>query len=233
MGIHWKMREEAISSRLLRALFLATFCAGLIVPSVAQKAGPATATGAESNTGNEKTDKDKDEDKQNDQQKPPPGGSFVIAPLPVSSPAIGTGIIPVVGYIFPLNKNDEESSPSTIGAAGLFTDNGTRAFALGGELYFGRNKYNATAAYVHGNINYNLYSPGILIGPQAKLPLEQAGQAFLGEFLRRIWWDFFLGPRFFAGSAVGGYLLHSGGSHILWPFLGPESAGSEDRIRDL
>src|SRR5690349_1885433 len=28
-------------------------------------------------------------------------GSFVIAPLPISSPALGTGIIPVVGYIFP------------------------------------------------------------------------------------------------------------------------------------
>src|SRR5579884_2267460 len=30
-------------------------------------------------------------------------GSVVVAPLPISSPAIGTGVIPVVGYIFHLS----------------------------------------------------------------------------------------------------------------------------------
>lgn len=51
---------------------------------------------------------------------------------------------PVVGYIFPFSRNDTESPPSTIGAAGLFTNNGSRAFALGGEFYFKENTYKAT-----------------------------------------------------------------------------------------
>jgi hypothetical protein len=163
-------------------------------PEAPQQSGQKPAS-AEQGPPNEK------KNEATDQKKPPSRGSFVIAPLPVSSPAIGTGIIPVLGYIFPLNKKDDVSPPSTIGAAGLFTNNGTRACALGGELYFGENKYKATAGFAHGNINYDIYGPGIF-QPEAKLPLEQNGRAFFGEFLRRTWWGFFLGPRFFDGNSA-------------------------------
>ncbi len=90
------------------------------------------------------------------------GGSLVGAPLPISSPAIGSGIIPVVAYLFPLQKNDKKSPTSLIGAAGLFTDNGSRALAFAGELYFGQNTYKATAAYLRGNLNYDVYGPSHL-----------------------------------------------------------------------
>ncbi len=129
-------------------------------------------------------------------------GAIVVAPLPISSPAIGSGIIPVLGYIFPLSKNDKESPPSTIGGAGLITNNGSRAFALGAVLYFDHNRYKTTTGYAHGNLDYNLYGPGVLNGPDTKLPLKQDGHAFFAEFLRRLWWQFFLGPRFFDGSSI-------------------------------
>ena len=32
-------------------------------------------------------------------------GAFVGAPLPISSPALGTGLVPVVAYIFPFRKS--------------------------------------------------------------------------------------------------------------------------------
>src|SRR6266576_1562925 len=51
------------------------------------------------------------------------GRSLIIAPMPISSPALGTGLVPVLGYIFPLQKNDKVSPPSVIGAAGLITNN--------------------------------------------------------------------------------------------------------------
>ncbi|MGA8736194.1 MAG: hypothetical protein WB558_19910 [Terriglobales bacterium] len=44
-------------------------------------------------------------------------GSIVAAPLPISSPAIGSGIIPVLGYIFPFSTKDKISPPSVVGAA--------------------------------------------------------------------------------------------------------------------
>jgi hypothetical protein len=124
---------------------------------------------------------------------------LVVAPLPISSPAIGSGIVPVLGYIFPFSKKDKVSPPSFIGVAGLITDNGSRGFAVGGQLFLKENTYEITAGFAHGNVNYNVYGNGI--AANLKLPLVQTGEAFLGEFLRRIGWKFFAGPRFIDGRS--------------------------------
>lgn len=130
-------------------------------------------------------------------------GSIVLAPLPIVSPAIGAGIIPVVGYIFPFSKNDKISPPSTIGAAGLITDGGSSGFGVGGQLYMKENTYAVTALFVHGNLDYNFYGPGTSAGSSSlKVPLDQAGQVFFGEALRRVPWQFFLGPRFWSGNSI-------------------------------
>jgi outer membrane protein assembly factor BamA len=128
-------------------------------------------------------------------------GSFVIAPLPISSPALGSGIVPLLAYIFPLGRGDKTSPPSVVGAVGLVTNNGSRAFALAGELYFKENTYRTTAAFARGNLNYDLYGLGAGAS-QPRLPLNQTGQAVFAEFLRRLGWKFFLGPRFFWGSSL-------------------------------
>jgi outer membrane protein assembly factor BamA len=112
---------------------------------------------------------------------------------------VGSGIIPMLGYIFPLSTRDKISPPSVIGVAGLFTDNGSRGFGVGGQLFLKENRYQITAGFVHGNVNYNIYGNGI--AANLKLPLKQTGEAFLGEFLRRFWWKFFLGPRFLTGRS--------------------------------
>src|SRR5205823_1049384 len=123
-------------------------------------------------------------------------GSLVMAPLPLVNPAIGSGIIPIVGYIFPFSRNDKVSPPSTIGGGGLITNNGTRAWALGGQLFLKQDTYEVTAGYVKGNLNYSLYGIGIVAGNAGlQLPLEQTGHGFFGEVVRRIVWKFFVGPR--------------------------------------
>jgi hypothetical protein len=134
------------------------------------------------------------------EKKKEPRGSFVVAPLPISSPALGSGIVPVVAYIFSISEKDKSSPASVLAAAGLATDNGSRGFVVGGELYFKENTYRVTSAFWHGNFNYNLYGLGSG-DSQQKLPLNQTGQAFFGEFLRRIGWGFFLGPRLLWGTS--------------------------------
>lgn len=129
------------------------------------------------------------------------GGAFVIAPLPISSPALGSGIVPAFAYIFPLDRSDKTSPPSLIGAAGLVTDNGTRGFVAAGELYFKQDTYRTTAAFARGNLNYNLYGLGSGAS-QTKLPVNQTGQVLFAEFLRHLKWKFFFGPRFFWGSSL-------------------------------
>jgi hypothetical protein len=129
-------------------------------------------------------------------------GSLVIAPLPISSPALGTGIVPVLGYIFPLRRDDHVSPPSVLGMAGLVTDNGSRGFGAYADLYMKENTYRISTAYFRGNVNYDLYGVGLEAGDAGrKLPLEQSGQVFRTEVLRRVGWGFFLGIRFLTGSS--------------------------------
>lgn len=130
----------------------------------------------------------------------PQAGAFVIAPLPISSPAVGSGVVPVFAYIFPTSAADN-SPASLVGGVGLVTDNGSQAMALGGELYLKKGTYRTTSIYARGNLNYDLYGLGSG-DSQQKLPLKQAGQLVFGEFLRHAWWKLFLGPRFFWGSSL-------------------------------
>ena len=127
-------------------------------------------------------------------------GALVIAPIPISSPAIGSGLVLAVGYIFPLNKTDKASPPSIIGAAGLYTNNETRGFAIVGQFYLKQNTYKITTGFGRGNVNYDLYGSREFAG--LKLPLQQTGHVFRGEFLRRVGWQFFLGPRFSTGEST-------------------------------
>jgi len=150
------------------------------------------------------------------------GGSFVIAPLPISSPALGSGIVPVLAYIFPLSRSDKTSPPSLVGAAGLVTNNGTRALALAGELYFKENTYRTTLAFARGNLNYDLYGLGAGTS-QPRVPLNQTGQVLFAEFLRRLGWKFFLGPRFLWGSSFIALRSADSGTAPLPPDVGLHS----------
>jgi hypothetical protein len=135
-------------------------------------------------------------------KKKPKRGTIVLAPLPIVSPAIGTGLIPFVGYIFPFSKKDKVSPPSTVGVAGLITNNGSRAFIVGGDLYLNQNRYDVTAVFGRGNLDYNLYGVGIGEGSKdLKLPLVQTGNVVLLEFSRRVLWSVFLGVRFWDGRS--------------------------------
>jgi hypothetical protein len=124
---------------------------------------------------------------------------IVVAPLPISSPAIGSGVIPVLGYIFSISAKDKVSPPSFVGLAGLITNNGSRGFAVGGQIYFKENTYKITSGFARGNVDYDIYGNGIAAG--LRLPLVQTGEMFFGQFQRRIWWKAFVGPRFVTGNS--------------------------------
>jgi hypothetical protein len=142
----------------------------------------------------------------------------MAAPLPLSSPAIGSGIIPVVGYIFPFSTKDKVSPPSVIGVAGLVTNNGSRGFAVGGQLYMKENTYLVTAGFARGNVDYNVYGTGI--SSDQRLALSQTGHVFFGEALRRIWWKFFIGPRFLTGDSFITITPNAGSTVPIPPDLG-------------
>jgi len=141
-------------------------------------------------------------EKKKKKEKKKHAGAFVLAPIPIVSPAIGSGVIPVIGYITPVPRTEHGAIPSVFGVAGLITNNSSRGVAVGADVYFKHNKYELTTGYAHGSIDYNLYGPGFAGGNAGfKLPLEQTGQAYFIKFLRRIPLNFYVGGRFFTGSS--------------------------------
>jgi hypothetical protein len=128
-------------------------------------------------------------------------GSLVIAPIPISSPAIGAGVTVIGAYIFALRKSDKISPPSVIGAGWVGTDNGTRAFGVGSELYFNQDRYHVLSGVAHADVNYDFYGTGTEAGDAGhKFGLNQTGNLVIGEALRRTFWGIFIGPRLWFGT---------------------------------
>ena len=164
--------------------------------------GAAQPTSATAATGSSVERKPEKKLKMNDKKKFDPNGSFVVAPLPIVSPALGTGIVPVLGYITPIPAKDKGITPSVIGAGGLITNNGTRGFGIGADLYLDQARYEWESIYANGNLDYNLYGIGFENGNAGhKLPLEQSGHLFFTKLLRNVGKDVYVGGRFMAGSS--------------------------------
>ena len=124
-------------------------------------------------------------------------GSLVIAPIPISSPAFGSGLLLITGYVFKLNERDQISPPSWLGGAGAFTNNGTRALALGGRLYLQENKYQTTFAAMKGRANLDFFGIGRIPGRSPiSVPLRMEGSIFFGELMRNVGRNIFIGPRY-------------------------------------
>ena len=124
-------------------------------------------------------------------------GEWLFAPIPVNSPALGTGLQWVAGYVTPLNKKDKVSPVSMMGVGGLFTSNGSRGIATGARLYLKEDKYRISLAGGHASINADLYGVGKLAGDKGVfLPINTKGTAFFVESLFQVRKAMYLGLRF-------------------------------------
>jgi hypothetical protein len=124
-------------------------------------------------------------------------GSFVIAPIPISSPTFGSGLILALGYVFKLKMDDKLSPPSTIGVVGAFTNSGSGGLGLGGRLYFSENKYQTTFMVANGHAVFDFFGIGRIPGRDpVKVPINGGGKIFFGEFMRNFGKSIFIGPRF-------------------------------------
>ena len=130
-------------------------------------------------------------------QKKEKRGSLVIAPIPISSPAFGSGLLLIAGYVFKFDKNDEISPPSWAGLAAIYTNNGTRGLAMGSKLYLKENKYQTTFAVITGRANLDFFGPGRLPNNEGiAIPLSLGGKVFFGEVMRNVKGNIFVGPRY-------------------------------------
>jgi surface antigen Omp85-like protein len=160
-------------------------------PAAQPSSGPLSQTTAKSSASG------KQQETTSAQPKKPKRGQLIIAPIPITSPAVGRGLVLAVGYVFRLNQEDKKSPPSTVGLVGAFTSSGTRGGGIGGRLYFSENKYQTTFVIAKGRVDVDFYGIGRIPGKEAiKVPIRGGGTVFFGEFMRNVWKDIFVGPRY-------------------------------------
>ncbi len=94
-------------------------------------------------------------------------GSVIVAPIPFSSPLIGSGLTLGAGYLF----NLPNSKPSGFGVAKLRSSNGSTGYGAGASLNFDQGRWNVFVLGAEGDVFYDLPLIGDL-----ELPLNQDGE---------------------------------------------------------
>ena len=93
-------------------------------------------------------------------------GSVVVAPVPFSSPMIGSGLGLGAGYLF---KTSPDANTSVIGLGGLRSDNGSQAAAVMVNFALPGNRWQVKALAARADAVYDLYT-GLGV-----LPVSQDG----------------------------------------------------------
>ena len=198
-----KVHVKAASQALVRlGLFTVLLISGL-APASGQTGSPSPSPPRSSKNpqATPGTSVDQSQDKNKpvdlDANKNPSRGSWLIAPIPINSPAFGGGLILAVGYVFSIKMEDKLSPPSTVGVAGAWTSSGSRGGVVAAKLYFGENKYQTTIAAGTGRANYDYFGTGRVPGQDAiAVHIRQQGTFFFGEFMRNFGKKIFVGPRY-------------------------------------
>jgi hypothetical protein len=124
-------------------------------------------------------------------------GELILAPIPISSEAIGIGVAPVAAYVFYPSNSDRVSPPSTLAVAGLYTSTKTYGLGLGGILNLMQDRYRLTFLLGAARARYEFFGIGASAGRESNpVWLSQHGHAIFVQGLRQLKWRIFAGPRF-------------------------------------
>lgn len=104
-------------------------------------------------------------------------GSFIVAPVPFSSPSLGAGLALGGAYLF---QADEGSSSSTVGFGAFRSDNDSEGYALGWDVNFGAGEWTTSFLFADANLNYDLFVGGLPI------PVSQSLRGYSIGFARAV-----------------------------------------------
>jgi len=120
-------------------------------------------------------------------------GEFVLAPIPISDPTVGSGLGLTAAYTFAKKDPDDSSPPPVVGAGGFYTSNGSWGGAAVAKLSLKQDRYRLAGAGFIGSINYDLFPAG---ADREGIAITQEIEFFAGEFMVG------LGKRWYAGAVA-------------------------------
>ena len=105
-----------------------------------------------------------------------------MALFPISNPALGSEIVLVGGYLFPISKGDMISPNSMVGGGSFYTSNGSWLWGAGTKLYLKEDRSRITGAYGRAQLHYDLYGIGNSAGNlDVSVPIDQGHSVITGS----------------------------------------------------
>jgi len=84
-------------------------------------------------------------------------GDFVVVPIPISNPTLDEGLVIGAAYFYPQSEEEKKLQPASVtAAAGLYTSNDSRAFALVQQNYWKNNKWRFTGVVGGADLRLSL-----------------------------------------------------------------------------
>jgi Omp85 superfamily domain len=123
-----------------------------------------------------------------------PGVDIVAVPIPLSDPALGSGVAPVGMFLYTPPGSD---GPWTTGVGGLFTS--TKSYALGflQKARLNGDQFRLTAFAGYGSFNLKFFGVGGELASQDRsIEINQRGEVAVLEGLVRVAPHLYFGPRY-------------------------------------
>jgi hypothetical protein len=87
-------------------------------------------------------------------------GNFVVVPIPISNPTLNEGLVVGGAYFYPQSEEEKKLQPASLtAAAGMYTSNGSRAFALVQQNYWKRGDWRFTGVLGGTDLRLSLLAP--------------------------------------------------------------------------
>jgi outer membrane protein assembly factor BamA len=119
---------------------------------------------------------------------------FVIMPIPVSNPTIGSGLALATMFLYDVGENAPTSN-TTLGA--LYTDSKSWGLGFSQKTYLRDDKFRLNAAGGYFDLNLDFYGIGADAGDRGiSIPLNQTGFIFVPEFMTRVSDNLYFGIRY-------------------------------------
>ena len=120
-------------------------------------------------------------------------GDFVIVPIPMSDPTLGTGLVLGAAYFYPQTEAQKAAQPASLtGAAGMYTSNDSYAGGIGQQNYWDEDKWRFNGALGYLNFELSLIEPS-QSGDGSDVDWLVEGQFAQAEISRKILGDWYLG----------------------------------------
>ena len=87
-------------------------------------------------------------------------GDFVVVPIPISNPTLDSGLVVGAAYFYAQTEEQKKRQPASVtAAAGMYTSNDSRAFAVVQQNYWNDNKWRFTGVAGWADLRLSLLAP--------------------------------------------------------------------------